>query len=97
MKKDAILVNTARGAVTDEEAIAQAIKDKKIGGFGTDVYSIEPFANSHPFYEIMDYPNVCLTPHAAWGAYESRVRCLGVICENISAFKHGNMLNRVDK
>ncbi len=97
MKESAILVNTARGAVTDEGAIAEAIKSKKMGGFGTDVYSIEPFPTSHPFFEIMNYKNVCLTPHAAWGAYESRVRCLDVICDNISAFVQGKMLNRVDK
>ena len=97
MKKNAILVNTARGAVTDESAIAEAIKEQRIGGFGTDVYSVEPFSEEHPFYEIMNYPNVCLTPHAAWGAHESRVRCLGVICDNISAFKSGKFLNRVDK
>ena len=97
MKKNAILFNTARGAVTDEAAIAEAIKEQRIGGFGTDVYSVEPFSTSHPFYEIMDYPNVCLTPHAAWGAHESRVRCLSVICDNISAFKQGKTLNRVDK
>ena len=97
MKETAVLVNTARGAVTDEAAIAEAIKNKKIGGFGTDVYSVEPFPKSHPFFEIMNYANVCLTPHAAWGAYESRVRCLDVICDNISAFVQGKILNRVDK
>ena len=74
MKRDAILVNVARGAVVDEKAIATAIKEEKIGAFGCDVYSKEPFPATHPFYEIKDRENVLLTPHMAWGDYESRVR-----------------------
>ena len=96
MKKDAIVVNEARGAVTDEAAIATAIKDGRIGAFGCDVYSVEPFGKDHPFYEIKDYPNVCLTPHMAWGAYESRVRCLNEIILNIKAFFSGELRSRVD-
>ena len=97
MKKNVIIVNSARGAVTDELAIAEAIKNNKIGAFGTDVYSVEPFPKYHPFYEIKDYPNVCLTPHMAWGAYEARERCLNEIIKNIKAFFAGEIRNRVDK
>lgn len=97
MKPDVILVNEARGAVVDEHAVAKAIKDKKIAGFGSDVYSVEPFPKNHPFYEIMNMPNVCLTPHCAWGAYESRKRALDIICDNINSFIDGKTLNRVDK
>ena len=96
MKKDVVLVNEARGAVVNETDIAQAIKNGMIGAFGSDVYSVEPFTTDHPFYKIKDYCNVLFTPHAAWGAYESRLRCLNIICKNINAFLSGGSLNRVD-
>ena len=96
MKKDVIIVNAARGLVTDEKAIADAVKEGRIGAFGSDVFSVEPFGKDHPFYEIKDLPNVCLTPHMAWGAYEARVRCLSEIVENIKAFKNGEKRSRVD-
>lgn len=97
MKPDVVLVNEARGAVLDEAAVANAIKAGKIGAFGCDVYSAEPFDKKHPYTEIADMDNVCLTPHSAWGAYEARVRCLDVICKNIESFVDGKSLNRVDK
>ncbi len=96
MKDGIVLVNMARGAVTDERAVAEGIKCGKIGGFASDVYSIEPFTSEHPFSEIMDFPNVCLTPHMAWGAYEARVRLCNEVAENISAFFEGKIRNRVD-
>ena len=96
MKKDCIVINVARGAVTDEEALAQAILDGKIGGLGADVYSVEPFPKDHPFAKIKDLPNVLLTPHMAWGAYETRVRLLGEMVENARAFFAGEIRNRVD-
>ncbi len=97
MKDGVILVNVARGAVTDEAAIANAIKSGKIGGFGCDVYSAEPFSKSHPFYEIKEYDNVILTPHMAWGSYEARVRLCFEVKKNIIAFFEGEIRNRVDK
>lgn len=97
MKDGVILINVARGAVTDEKAIAEAIKDGKIGGFGCDVYSVEPFGQEHPFYEIKDYKNVILTPHMAWGSYEARVRLCYEVKENIIAYFNGKIRNRVDK
>lgn len=96
MKKNVIIVNVARGAVTDEAAIACAIKEKRIGAFGSDVFSTEPFGEDHPFTQIMNMPNVCLTPHMAWGAFEARTRCLDEICKNITSFNAGEKRNRVD-
>jgi len=96
MKRDVIIVNTARGAVTDEGELAKAVKEGRIGALGSDVYSTEPFGEDHPFYEIKDMPNVCLTPHMAWGAYEARVRCLDDIIKNIKAFCSGEIRSRVD-
>lgn len=97
MKDSVIIVNEARGAVVNEEDIRDAIISKRIAAYGSDVYSIEPFDENHPFNVIKDKNNVLLTPHAAWGAYEARVRCLEIICDNISAFINNKTLNRVDK
>lgn len=97
MKPSVILVNEARGAVLDEEAVADALLNGRISGFGCDVYSEEPFSSSHPYNRILHLDNVILTPHAAWGSYEARERCINIIAENIDSFKNGKMLNRVDK
>ena len=97
MKETAIVINVARGGVVDELALTDAIINKKIGGLGVDVYSKEPMAEDNPYQKIKDYPNVILTPHMAWGAYEARVRCMEEIAKNIQAFCEGNMRNRVDK
>lgn len=96
MKDGAILVNMARGAVTDEAAVAQAVLDGKLGGFGADVFSVEPFPESHPFWGIRHHERVCLTPHMSWGALEARERCLAEMMENIRAFVRGENRNRVD-
>lgn len=95
MKSNAILINTARGAVTDEAALAEAIMEKKIGGLGVDVYSVEPFTEAHPFTKILGYENVCLTPHMAWGSFEARNRCIKMIGENIESFYKGERKNRI--
>ena len=96
MKDGVILVNVARGAVTDERALTDGVKSGKIGGLGVDVYSTEPFDADHPFNEILDRSNVCLTPHTAWGAIETRNRCLAMVAENIRAFRDGERRNRVE-
>lgn len=97
MKDGVILVNEARGAVLDEEAVTLAVENGKIGGFGCDVYSVEPFTEIHPYNRIKNLKNVILTPHAAWGSYEARERCIKVIIDNIKSFNEGKNLNRVDK
>ena len=96
MKPSAILINVARGAVTNEDAVAKAVLDGKIGGFASDVYSTEPFPKEHPFNALLGCKNVMLTPHMAWGAAEARARCLDEIILNINAFLKGEMRNRVD-
>ena len=96
MKPDAILINVARGAVTDEQALADAILTGRLGGLGVDVYSVEPLPADHPFRALRGLDNVCMTPHMAWGAFEARSRCLAEIAENIAAFQRGEPRNRVD-
>lgn len=94
MKKNAIVVNVARGAVTDEAALAEAIEKEQLGGLSVDVYSAEPLPGDHPFQRILDRPNVLLTPHSAWGAVEARNRCVAVVGGNIRAFGRGESQNR---
>lgn len=95
MKKNAIVVNTARGAVTDEKALADAIKENRIVGLGVDVYSVEPFPENHPYTDILGYDNVVFTPHMAWGSYEARNRCVKIMGENIKSFYGGDTKNRI--
>lgn len=95
MKNTAVFVNVARGAVTDEAALAEAVENGRLGGLGIDVYAVEPFNENHPYNRIKDYDNVCLTPHMAWGAYEARVRCVNEIYENIEVFCKGGSKNRI--
>ena len=97
MKPSVIIVNEARGAVVVESDIRDAVLENRIAGYGCDVYSTEPFPGDHPYNDIMKLDNVILTPHAAWGAYEARERCLNVIIDNIRSFIDGKHLNRVDK
>lgn len=95
MKKNAILVNVARGAVVDEKAVTEAVIAGEIGGVGIDVYDGEPIAENSPYRKLYGMDNVILTPHMAWGAYESRVRCLDIVKENIESFINGGNQNRV--
>ena len=94
-KPTAIIVNVARGGVIDSKAVAEMILSGRLAGFGSDVYETEPFAQDHPFAEIANLPNVCLTPHVAWAAHESRTRLLSEIQKNISAYIDGDIYNRI--
>lgn len=96
MKKDVIIVNEARGGVWDESAAADAVASGSVGGLGCDVYTGEPMTSDNPLSTVSGFPNVVLTPHMAWAAYESRVRCLEECVKNIDAFLSGETRNRVD-
>lgn len=95
MKDGAVFINVARGNVADESALAEAVKSGKLGGLGIDVYSKEPFPKDHPYHDIMNMKNVCLTPHMAWGAAEARNRCLSIVAENICLFFEGKAVNKI--
>jgi len=73
MKKDAILINTARGALVDAEALAEALRAGRFGGAGIDVLAEEPPLSNNPLLAA-DLHQVIVTPHTAWGARESRQR-----------------------
>lgn len=95
MKKRSVLINVARGNVIDEKAVAEAILDGSLYGFGCDVYSAEPFPKNHPYSSLSHCKNVILTPHMAWGAYETRLRLVDEVAKNITAFFSGEWRNRV--
>lgn len=94
MKPDAVIINTARGALIDVEALAQALRQRRIGGAAIDVLPQEPPRDGSPLL-APDLPNLLLTPHTAWAARESRQRCLDEMAANIEDFLRGGRRGRV--
>jgi glycerate dehydrogenase len=95
MKPDAVLINTARGALVDARALAAALRAGRLGGAGIDVLEREPPPADHPLLDP-SIPNLIVTPHVAWAARESRQRCLDELAQNVAAFRAGERRNRVD-
>ncbi len=95
MKKTACLLNLARGAVVEEEAIIKALEDDALQAYATDVLQQEPPPKNHPFFKKSLRDRVLITPHVAWASRESRQRLLDEIAKNIAAFKLGKKRNRV--
>ena len=94
MKPTAFLINTARGGVIDEYALADALINKRIAGAALDVMTYEPMAADCPLWGI---DNCIITPHIAWASIEARTRLIGKVYDNIQAFKTGNPVNVVNK
>ncbi len=94
MKPDAVLINTARGGLVDEAALARALKEGWIGGAGFDVLSKEPPREGNPLLAI-DQPNFILTPHVAWASARAMQTLLDQLTGNIEAFARGEPRNRV--
>ena len=88
MRRDAILINTARGGLVDEALLADALRRGALGGAGVDVLSLEPPVNGNPLL-APDIPNLIVTPHCAWGSRESRQRLVGQLAENVQGFLTG--------
>ena len=93
---DAIVINVARGAVVDEQALTDAIKGNRIGGLGVDVYSTEPMPQDHPYMTVAGRDNVIFTPHMAWAPIESRKRIQDCTERSIRAFLDGHPINTVN-
>ena len=94
MKADALLINTARGALIDGAALARALKERRLGGAGVDVLPSEPPTADEPLTDP-DIPNLIVTPHVAWAAFEARQRCLNEMAANIRDFMEGGRRGRV--
>ena len=93
MKNGAFLINTARGGLLDEEAVAEALVCGKLAGAAVDVVSEEPMKTYNP---LLNAPNCIITPHIAWAPTESRQRLLDCVVENIRAYLHGTPQNTVN-
>ncbi len=94
MKPDALLINTARGALVDGNALAEALRAGRLGGAGIDVLPQEPPVNGDPLL-MPGIPNLVVTPHIAWAAREARQRCIDEMAANVEDFLAGGRRGRV--
>lgn len=94
MKQGAILINTGRGPLVDEEAVASALADGQLMAYCADVLSVEPAQEGNP---LLACPNAYLTPHVAWATREARERLMQIAIGNLQAFADGHPVNVVNK
>lgn len=95
MKKDAVLINVARGPIVNQEDLYTALTEHLIAAAGLDVLKTEPLAEDNPLGKIKDSRRLMITPHMAWAPVETRTRCLEEVEKNIEAFLKGVDRNRV--
>lgn len=93
MRPGAMLINTSRGGLIDEQAVADALRSGKLRGAAVDVVSREPMVSTNP---LLSAPNCIITPHIAWAPTESRIRLMNTLVENIEAFMAGKPKNVVN-
>jgi len=94
MKPEALLINTARGALVDLEALVSALRSGDLGGAAIDVLPQEPPVNGSPLF-APDIPNLLVTPHIAWAAFEARQRAVDELALNVEDFLRGGRRGRV--
>ncbi len=93
MKPGALLLNTARGALVDEQAVADALHAGTLGAYGADAVTVEPIPHGHP---LLTAPRCILTPHIAWAPKETRIRLHRLAAENLRAFLAGSPIHVVE-
>ena len=94
MKRDALVINTARGGLIDDHALLEALKSGKIGGAGIDVLRVEPPREGNPLLEA-DLPNLIVTPHNAWASKQAMQTLADQLVDNLEAFVRGEPRNLV--
>lgn len=94
MKPNAIIINTARGPIINEQDLADALNAGRIQGAGVDVVSVEPIRADNP---LLTAKNCVITPHIGWAGRESRERLLDIVYDNIKGYVDGNIINCVSK
>jgi glycerate dehydrogenase len=94
MKPEALLINTARGGLVDERALADALRNGAIAGAGFDVLSVEPPRQGNPLFDS-DTPNLIITPHVAWSSREAMQALADQLIDNVEAFVQGASRNVV--
>ena len=92
MKPSAAIINTARGALIDEQALIAALQNKRIAKAALDVQEEEPMREDNPLYTM---PNVIITPHMGWRGLETRQRLIQLVSANIEAYMEGTVISRV--
>jgi glycerate dehydrogenase len=90
MKPSAILINTGRGPLIDDQAVADALAEGKLYAFCADVLTEEPPKADNP---LLSQPNAYITPHIAWASHEARIRLIRIATDNVAAFISGNPIN----
>ena len=92
MKPSAILINTGRGPLLDEQAVANALNNRSLFAAGVDVLSTEPPMPTNP---LLKATHCYITPHIAWATREARIRLIDIATRNLKAFQEGNSINEV--
>src|SRR5262245_273593 len=92
MRRDAWLINVARGRLVDDTALVRALRDNRIGGAALDTFRDEPLPHSSPYWDL---PNVILTPHTAWSSARVLDRSIDLFCDNLVRFSRGEPLRNV--
>ena len=94
MKPSAILINTGRGPLVNEQDLANALNEGRIAGAGLDVLSVEPSLADNP---LLKAKNCFITPHIAWATKEARTRLMDIAINNLRSYQEGNVINNVAK
>ena len=93
MKSSAILINTGRGPLIDDVAVAEALNNNQLAAYGADVLTTEPPSADNP---LLTAKNCYLTPHIAWATREARQRLINICTENVRAYLDGEAINQVN-
>ena len=93
MKPGSYLINTARGPLVDESALADALRSGHLAGAAADVLSVEPPTAENP---LLSAPNMLITPHLAWATVEARKRLMDITVKNVAGFLAGKIINKVN-